>query len=108
MKLLNQILGNQLLLDQHANSHKYPDGFWFWLQCNHHVWEDFEKKSLDMAQHRKRFSARTIVEVMRWNNDIRQKNPLFKISNNMTPGMARLWMAKHGDKHPKFFSIQEK
>ena len=98
--------------EQHAfirsNEHLYPDGFFHWLGQNQEVWKTFENYALRMAQSRERFSARTIVEVMRWNNDIRQKNPIFKLSNNMTPGMARLWMAKHGQNHPKFFQLQEK
>lgn len=87
---------------------EYPDGFFRWLQENRHIWKDFEQKALEMAQHRERYSARTIVEVMRWHSDLREKRPLFKLSNNMTPGMARLWMAKYGNYHPKFFLIQER
>ena len=56
---------------------------------------------------RKRYSARTIIEVLRWDSDLREKNKLFKISNNMVPGMARLWMARYGRKHPRFFNLRE-
>lgn len=87
---------------------EYPDGFFLWLQENRHIWKDFEQKALEMAQVRDRYSARTLVEVMRWHSDLREKRPLFKLSNNMTPGMARLWMAKHSEHHPKFFLIQER
>lgn len=88
---------------------EYPEGFFFWLHHNLHVWNQFEEYALQMAQHRKRFSARTIVEVMRWNNTIRQnKDKTFKLSNNMTPGMARLWMAKYKYRYPKFFALQTK
>ena len=72
-----------------------------------HIWNQFEEHGLTMARKRLRYSARTIIEVMRWNSDIREEQgkPLFKLSNNMTPGLARLWMAKHGDQYPKFFQI---
>lgn len=97
------------MLDIKDDRLDYPEGFFHWLQFNDHVWKMFEEYALQMAQHRKRFSARTIVEVMRWNNTIRQKkDKTFKLSNNMTPGLARLWMAKYGDRYPKFFSLQQK
>ena len=86
----------------------YPDGFFQWLQDNNHIWLAFEKLALQMAGKRERYSARTIVEVMRWNTDIREKDITFKLSNNMTPGMARLWMMKHGKQYPKFFSLHQR
>jgi hypothetical protein len=87
---------------------EYPEGFFHWLTQNQHIWKAFNNKALMMATYgkRKRYSARTIIEVMRWDSDLREKNKLFKISNNMVPGLARLWMAKHGANHPKFFSIR--
>jgi len=64
---------------------------------------------LKMARVRKRYSARTIIEVLRWHSDLAEpKGSLFKLSNNMTPGMARLWMKKHSQEHPGFFSLHEK
>jgi hypothetical protein len=86
--------------------HLYPDGFFHWLDQNQHIWTAFENKAFVMACVRKKYSARTIIEVMRWDSDLREKNKLFKLSNNMTPGLARLWMAKHGARHPNFFSIR--
>ena len=86
----------------------YPEGFFWWLSANPHIWKAFEEKAYIMAAvaKRPRYSARTIVEVMRWDSDLRENKPLFKISNNMVPGMARLWMHKHGKNHPKFFSLR--
>jgi hypothetical protein len=91
------------------HEHEYPEGFFWWLRENFHIWKAFEEKAYMMAAvaKRPRYSARTIIEVMRWDSDIREKKPLFKISNNMVPGLARLWMAKHGKNHPKFFQLQE-
>ncbi len=86
----------------------YPDGFFKWLTDNMKIWKAFEAKALRMAALRERYSARTIVEVMRWETDLRQTDNLFKLSNNMTPGMARLWMHKHGKRHPKFFTLHNK
>ena len=108
MKLLHEILGHDLMGKVHQSRMLYPEGFFHWLQFNDHVWIQFEKYANTMAAKRERFSARTIIEVMRWNNDIREKNVLFKLSNNNVPGLARLWMAKYGQNHPKFFQLQEK
>lgn len=85
--------------------HEYPDGFFHWLELNPQIWNEFEVMALKMAKKRPRYSARTIVEVMRWNSDLRQHDVTFKLSNNMTPGMARLWMQKYGKAYPKFFSL---
>ncbi len=105
MKLLHEILGQDLLRKLGGETSGYPDGFFHWLQHNDHIWEQFERHGLTMAGKRERYSARTIIEVMRWNSDIREKKKLFKLSNNMTPGLARLWMAKHGHNHKKFFQL---
>lgn len=108
MKLLHEIIGWELRHRVRETRDLYPDGFFHWLQFNDHIWMTFENKAITMAYMRKRYSARTIIEVMRWESDIREKNKLFKLSNNMTPGLARLWMAKHGARYPKFFNLQNK
>jgi len=105
MKRLQEILHIDFL--RTLEKEKYPEGFFHWLQFNEHIWEQFERHGLTMAAKRQRYSARTIIEVMRWNSDLREKQgkALFKLSNNMTPGLARLWMAKHKLDHPKFFQL---
>ena len=109
MKLLREIIGHDLMQKISADRLKYPDGFFKWLEYNHHIWTIFEEKAYMMAAvgGRPRYSARTIIEVMRWDTDLCEKEPLFKISNNMVPGLARLFQAKHGKNFPKFFNIKE-
>jgi hypothetical protein len=86
----------------------YPGGFFVWLtsETGHAVWVQFEWQALQMAGRRKRYSARTIVESIRWNMDLKTDGE-FKICNNWIPGMARLWMAKHGRATPGFFNIRD-
>ena len=96
-------MGTQEFIERYQDD--YPEGFFRWLQDNRSIWTEFERMALLMANRRERYSARTIIETMRWNTDLREKDVTFKLSNNMTPGMARLWMAKHGRKYPKFFSL---
>ena len=85
----------------------YPNGFFHWLGQNQHIWNQFEIHANTMSAKRNRYSARTIIEVMRWNSDIREKNKLFKLSNNKIPGLARMWMIRYGKDHPKFFQINQ-
>lgn len=86
----------------------YPRDFGHWLSANRRLFKRFEAMALEMAMSgRKSYSARTIVEVIRWNSDLSDSDKTFKINNNYTPGMARLWMAKHGHRFPKFFKCRD-
>lgn len=86
---------------------KYPAGFWKWFMENRDVYREFERRALMMARtKRKRYSARTIVETIRWDTDINDSDTMFKINDHFTPGMARLWMKTHGEQFPKFFELR--
>lgn len=86
---------------------RYPCGFFQWLPKNSKVYREFEHRALQMARtRRKRYSARTLVEVMRWDSDIGDKEKTFKINDHFTPGMARLFMATHGAAYPNFFQLR--
>jgi hypothetical protein len=86
----------------------YPDGFWHWMGQNEHIYAAFRVKAFQMAlKGRKRYSARTIIEVLRWETDLRENKPLFKISNNMVPGMSRLFMTEYGGRYPGFFELRQ-
>ena len=88
---------------------KYPAGFWKWLsnRDNYKLYDVFALRASEMAKRRDRYSARTIIEVMRWNADLRDNSVTFKIQNNMVPGMARLWMQKNQQRHPGFFQLRD-
>lgn len=87
---------------------KYPEGFWHWLTKpeNAKIYAEFDRRAHEMAQRRKRYSARAIVQVIRWHTDLSEHDELFKINNNMIAGMARLWMRDNGAKHPHFFELR--
>lgn len=90
-----------------AERSKYPDRFWLWYQDNQHVYDAFRKAALRMAMSgRKRYSARTIAEVIRWNTEIQDSDVVFKINNNYVPGLARLFMWKYGELYPGFFKLR--
>lgn len=85
----------------------YPEGFWHWLSKNDHVYRAFKVEAIRMAlTGRKRYSARTIVEVMRWNSDLRDHEVTFKLNDHYTPGMARLFMNEYGERFPGFFELR--
>lgn len=86
---------------------KYPPGFFQWFMSAEGiaVWQEFERRALTMAQRRDRYSARTIMEVIRWETELKDGSVLFKISNNWVPGLARYWMRLHGKRYPRFFSL---
>lgn len=87
----------------------YPAGFFAWIetvegQC---VWAEFEKLALRAARSgRPRYSAKSIIEVIRWNTMINDGTE-FKVNNNWSPGLARLWMQKHGRDYPNFFALRD-
>jgi len=59
---------------------------------NPHVYRMFRKFALQATGKRKRFSARTIVEVMRWNTSIVTDDPEgFKINDHWIPYYSRMF-----------------
>lgn len=86
----------------------YPAGFWKWLKENEHIYLAFKIEAIRMAlTGRKRYSARTIVEVLRWQTDLRDSDTTFKINDHYTPGMARLFLAEYGKRFPEFFQLRD-
>lgn len=81
-----------------------PPGFWDWLGENPTLWSTFATLAMRAAGSRPRYSARTVIEVMRWNTDILEAGGSFKIGNNHVPHMARLFNHLVGR---EFFSLRE-
>lgn len=77
-----------------------------WLDCNPAIWKAFRIKA-DAIRNtgRETYSARTIIESIRWETDLRDKtDATFKINNNRVPGMARLYNHVCGE---DFFKLRE-
>lgn len=95
----------QMLYDDLTDG--FPAGFSKWLSENKRIYAAFKVKALEMAlSGRKRYSARTIVEVIRWNTDLSDSGITFKINDHYTPGMAKLFMREFGDRYPEFFQLR--
>lgn len=93
-----QILGfgaerDQVLAYVDANAALFHAAFRAWLLENFGIWRSF-KVLADKARRagRRHYSARTIVEVLRWETEIREPAGAdFKINNNAVPDLARLY-----------------
>lgn len=60
---------------------------------NRQLYDDFAAEATKIrATGRKRYSARTIAEVLRHNSATRGADPSYKINNNIIPVMARIFM----------------
>lgn len=87
----------------------FRDDFVEWLDANFPVFEYFEECALKTRDAGfKHYSARTIVEVMRHRTNIREiGDGTWKLNNNRTPDMAKLYMLLHPDQQG-FFELRER
>lgn len=88
----------------------YPDHvvrrFLEWHRNNPHVYQEFKKLTFKMAgTGRKRYSARTIVEVMRWHYDLQTTGDVFGVNDNFTPIYVRLLIHDHPE-YRNFFELR--
>jgi hypothetical protein len=75
-----------------------PDDFLGWLDDNWAIWAEFCALAAQVrARGRGHWSARAILHVLRWNRVVRDAtDPVFKINNNWSPSMSRLYNALVG------------
>lgn len=72
------------------------DRFNEWHRRNPHIYEQFKRLAYKMrATGRERYSARTIVEAMRWHYDLRTTGDVFEINGDFVPIYARLLIQNH-------------
>ena len=91
------------------HSDLFSDNFFDWLKDNYAVYDYFERSALQVIEKGfKHYSARTIVEVMRHRTNIREiGDGTWKLNNNRTPEIARLFMLLHPE-HRGFFEFRFK
>lgn len=77
----------------------YPRDFWEWLHDNWHVYDKFvalARQAKDAGY--SKWSARSIVHVMRWQTAIVERSRSgLKINDHASPGLARLAMGMEED-----------
>jgi hypothetical protein len=81
--------------------------WWEWHKANPHVWEHFERFSLQAVRAgHKRISHWLIVNRIRWETSIVTKGGDFKISNDYIAFYARLWRVRHPE-YKDLFTIKQ-
>ena len=73
---------------------------------NPHIYHMFIRYALEAAKHREHFSAKAIIELLRWETMV-SGNDQFKINNNYAPYYARMF--EHNfPQHEGFFRKRER
>ena len=86
----------------------YPENFFNWLKENEHIYHEFVNLARKMkATGRDRWSAMSIIEIIRWETGLVSRGDVFKINNTYRSGLARLAMVENPDLKG-FFEIREK
>lgn len=81
--------------------------FILWLKQHRKVWAEFEKKTLQAIASQKKFGAKAIAEVLRWESQIeRREDDEYAINNRYVSLLARLFAIKHPD-HSNYFEFRE-
>jgi len=78
------------ILDEHASL--FSGEFMDWLPDNLHVWDAFCQEAFAVRQAGyTHYSARTIIHFLRHHSAVAEKNGEWKINNNHSPYLARLF-----------------
>jgi hypothetical protein len=74
---------------------------------NPNVYEEFKRLTLQMKRTgRQRYSAYSIMYVLRWENDLKTKGDVFLINNDFIPIYARVMIHNHPELE-NFFETRE-
>ena len=93
------------IAEQHVDQLK-PE-FIEWLKSNAHVWIAFEREALEVVRCGfKHYSARTILHFLRHHTALKQNGEGWKLNNNHSPYLARLFNIVH-PQHASLFELRE-
>lgn len=74
------------------NVDMFPAFFREWLPLNLHIWNAFEQEAKAVWRKGfKHYSSRTIVHVLRHHSAMRETGGEWKINNNISPSLSRLF-----------------
>ncbi|CAB4126095.1 hypothetical protein UFOVP73_20 [uncultured Caudovirales phage] len=82
-----------------AHSEQFPADFAAWLKDNPDVWLRFCDEAV--AIHKRGFShysSKTIIHVLRHHSSLHEESGPWKLNNNHTPYLARLFDLTHPDR----------
>ena len=89
---MNDLFADDIVELARANAKDLPQEFLDWLPENLTVWNAFvEQTFLVIKKGFKHYSSKTIVEFLRHHTAIRSNNDEFKINNNYTAYLSRLF-----------------
>lgn len=89
------------------NREQFSDEFVEWFPKNAHVWKAFVQEThAIISVGFKHYSARTIIHVLRHHSAIEEAGTAWKISNNSSPYMARLFALAYPH-HADIFRYKE-
>ena len=81
------------------NQNKFSKEFINWFPENEHVWNAFALEAMKVKRAGfKHYSARTIIHVLRHHSAIAENGSEWKINNNYSPYLARLFDIVYQDR----------
>jgi len=81
----------------------YRADFATWLLTNPHIWSAFAREASRVwGRGRRHYSARTIVEVLRHESALAEVGGEWKITNNVIPDLARLYVQTYPERASLF------
>ena len=76
----------------HDHKEKFSDEFIEWFPDNEHVWNAFVDEAFKIHKKGfKHYSAKTIIHVLRHHSAVAENGSEWKINNNHSPYLARLF-----------------
>jgi len=89
-----------------AHSEHFRSGFLSYLNENWHLWEGFSQRAFQMVKTgRSHYSAKTIIQVLRFHTDLTEVNSEFKVNDKWAADFGRLFMLRHPE-HKGFFKTK--
>lgn len=98
------------LVELHRHPADYDPAFTSWLKANWTIWTRFCRLADEVRTRREHYSARAIFHAIRLESVLREQPvidgrvPAFKVNNNHSASMARLFNALSTDRADFFFT----
>jgi hypothetical protein len=90
----------------HTHRDQFPPEFIDWLYDNQHIWVGFVSEASKVINAGfKHYSARTIVHVLRHHSALAERGGEWKINNNHSPYLGRLFALVY-PQHEKLFEFR--
>lgn len=89
-----------------TSGEEFTHDFSDWLSANMPIYREFERQAKMIASRRDHYSARTIIESMRHHSALSDSESSFRLNNNRTPDLARLFVIKN-PQYQGFFQTRD-